>query len=321
MPTSGGSTGTPATAGSEALTLGRLEQEVARRLGPYRQLQAASSPDTTHVVVTALTTSRDVRDAENLYLLRRGKKADGTAVSPFTTADRVRVVAAQTASTGTLEVDRAWTNAPVATELLELHHLDPENELRPAVLEGLTRCWFKEHRASITLSSNAAERDLTALLSWVTDPQQVEEVEYVSPSPLYLPGAVAWFRPYHKAGSVWLATNPDPYPQAMLITGRRQHFAYVNGITQLAGPSADDDVLWPSLEKLNYLAAAGHIEAWRYNGPRLLAAAATGYYLSQQAAADEFTAQAKANYPRKQARMSVAHPRWRSRREADEVVY
>ncbi|MCR4375916.1 MAG: hypothetical protein NUW22_13815 [Acidobacteria bacterium] len=143
-------------------TLAEIEQEMARRAGPYQQVTVSSGTASTFVT-NDLKSSIDLGGVENLYVLRRGTKSDGTAVAGFTTADRVRTVKAYTASSGTVEVDRDYATSPVADELIELHHLQPSNELRVAAQKGLWRCYTAE-RWSVVLPGTADERNLTGAL-------------------------------------------------------------------------------------------------------------------------------------------------------------
>ncbi len=141
------------------VTLKEIEQELARRCGPYRQVTASSGTAST-VVTADLQSSIDLGGVENLFVLRRGKKSDGTAVAGFVTDDRVRTAKLYTPGTGTVEVDRNYTTSPVANELIELHHLEPTHELRVAAQKGLWRCYTCE-RWPVVLPGTADEQNLT----------------------------------------------------------------------------------------------------------------------------------------------------------------
>ena len=284
-----------------SVTLAQIEQEVAPRLGPYRQETAASGTTTT-CIVPNLQSTIDLNDVENLYLLRRGKKADGSAVPGFVVGDRQRLVKTYTATTGTLEVDRPWTNAPIADEVIELHSLDPAGELRPCVQDGLRRCFFVD-RALVSPAAVESERDITALLAWITSPGQIYEVEWNYVGSLDLPVKVTWWKAFSKLGHIWLQLTPDPYPNQILVTARRPVATYVNGADSTTGPTADNDTVEVDLY---YAAAAAHIEAWRQRRYRLLPGAQAGLFMSQQEAANEFTKQAAINFrpPAKRTMMS-----------------
>lgn len=283
------------------VTLAEIERELAMRVGPYQEETAASGTTTT-VVVDALTSTIDRATLEDLYLLRRGVDSAGDAVGGFVSTDRIRTIKTDTASTGTLEVDRAWTNAPVADEQIELHYLHPERELRAAALAGLKRCWFVD-RAQVTLSGAAAERNLTTSVAWITDPEQVYRVEWSYPNDLTPPALVTWWKTFTKLGSVWIVMEPDVYPNNLLVTARRSHFTYVNAADSTTGPTADDDEL---LVDLDYAAAFGHAEAWRRFRPLLAAAARNGDRPSQAEVAVEATRLAMQwfNPPRRQVLMT-----------------
>lgn len=303
------STGTPASGAGGTVarpTLADIEREIARRAGPFRQVQAASGTGAT-LVATALMSSIELGSLADLFLLRRGYLANGTAVPGFVSTDRVRTVKVYTPSTGTLEPDRIWSVAPVATELVELHHLDPADELRVAAQAGLWRCYF-EDRVSLALASAAPERDLTALAAWILDPSQVRRVEYAYASATDLPAPVGYHRAYEKSGSVWLQVGPDPYPQTLLVTARRPAATWVDTgagfATSATGPTADNDKV--SVD-LYYAAAAGHIEAWRRFRPRLQPVAQTGLYADQATAAAEFSRLAKDRAPRVAGRITLGN--------------
>lgn len=290
-----------------SVTLAAIERETAVRLGPYRLVEqsGATAATTAIAYVDALKSAMDLGGMEDLWLLRRGVKTDGTAVPGFVSTDRQRQVRTYTSTTGALEIDRAWTTPPIATEQMELHYLDPANELRTAVLAGLKRCYFVD-RATITLTSAAPERDLTTSAAWITKTTQVYLVEQQAVASNSLPSPAQWAKPFYKAGHVWLKISPDPYPDALLVTARRSHWAWVNSAASTTGPTLDGDLL--DLD-VNYAAAAGHIEAWRYVREKLRAPSAAGLAVSMEEAADEFTRQADLNFqPLKQQALRLSQP-------------
>lgn len=288
------SVGSTLVAAFAPLTLAAIEQEVARRVGPYRSgQQSASSVATTTVAsVDAFKSTIDLAGLADLWLLRRGKKADGTVVAGFAATDRQRLIKDYDTSLGALTVDRAWTTAPVATEILEFHHLDPTNELRVSVLAGLRRCFFVD-RVHLSLPSAAPERDLTALVAWITEASQVFGLESSVGGSLQAPTSLPWWRALNENGGVTVQTAPDPYPNTLVVTARRPHVSYVNGIDSTTGPTSDDDSL--SVD-LMYAAAAAHIEAWRLFPSALIGPAQTGQQVSREDAATEFSRQARIHY-------------------------
>lgn len=292
---SGSGSGTPVTPilTPLAVTLGRLEQEVARRVGPYYADAAsggASNPAT--LVCLNLASSIDLGGYEDLWLLRRGKTSAGAPIVGFNTGDRQRRVKEYDPASGTLSLDRAYSAAPIAGEAFELHHLDPANELRPAVLAGLARCFFVD-RSPVTLLTSAAERNLTLVAPWITSVEQVLGAAYTYDGSAERPVPVGWRRVFSAGGAVWLSLASDPAPATLLITSRRSYDTLVNGATSTTGPLLDDDVL---AVDLRYGAAAGHIEAWRLWRDRLQDASAEGRRLTMEGAAAEFSGQAQRWY-------------------------
>jgi hypothetical protein len=270
------------------VTLATIEREVAPRCGPYRRV-VASGGTLLGVTVPGLRTNAELGGYEEMYLLRRGVLEDGSDVPGFQADDRERTVRIYSALNGLLEVDRPWAGVPVTDEVIELHHLSPTHELRPAVQAGLWRCFAME-RASVTLTDTGAEHDLTELVPWITEPQQVYELEWACASGLS--ASVWWWRTFMKDGHVWIAL-PDFPANGLIVMARRPVATKVNGEYSATGPTADGDTLDVPLA---YAAAAGHIEAWRHCRPRLQATAQEGMYPSQQEAAAEFTRQAAIHF-------------------------
>lgn len=269
-----------------SLTLAELEQSVARRIGPYlstysdRQVPTTATFDT--VVCPRLRTSANIDRVENLFLLRRGVLLDGTSIS-VDPADRQRIVASTDADFGRIYVDQQWATPPSSGEVLEFHHLDPEQELRPAVLAGLARCYVPDTLV-VQPTDQWGQVDLTAQYPWLTDPWQLYRVQY------------GWVQPYLDApyeavnmGGHLMLTGASGYwyyPSSMWISAWRPSTSWVNGAESTTGPVADDDVL--DVDG-SYAAAAGHIEGWHLFPSRMVAAAAGGYQATQQMAATEFS--------------------------------
>jgi hypothetical protein len=219
-------------------------------------------------------------------MLRRGQKTDGTTVS-VSAGDRQRVAGVPDTTSGGVSPDRLWSVAPVSGEIIEFYHLDPAQELRVAVQHGLRRCFF-EDRASVTLSSAAPERDITASVAWISRPDQIRRYQFTTTgsTSTLVPADVPWAMPFEKGGHVWLSAWPDEYPNTLLITALRPHATWVNGADSTTGPTEDTDLLAVDLE---YAAAAAHIEAWRLFAAKLRQAAEAGYQATMAQAATEFT--------------------------------
>ena len=292
-----------------------IEQEVARRLGPYLR-EKATAGAVNQATVPTLQSTVERESVENLWVLRRGLLLDGTAVPGFDSGDRVRLVSLHTLATGIVVPDRNWAGAVVANEMLEFHHLHPDNELRPAVLNGLKRCYFLD-MLTVTPVAAAYERNITTSAAWLTDASQIYNVSsFVASDTIRPPRNVSWWQVSNKAAGVFLSVLPDPYPSSLLLEVRRPHFSYVNSLTSVAGPTLDADVL--SVD-LFYAAAAGHIEAWRHNRARLIDVAQSGRAIRQSDAAEEFTKQAQIHFtPPKSSRPQFTRPS--SYQTQDEVV-
>ena len=267
------------------LTLARLEQEVARRTGPFFQAAQASGEPTsstaTSALMPALQTNSLLGGPENLWLVRRGVLADGTPTSaPINPQDRERMVQTFDAGAGRVIVDRNWQQPMYPSELADFLHLHPSQELRPAVLAGLRRC-FLQDTISITPTGGYGDTDLTYLAPWITDPSQVLEVQTGYSRPEY---STPFKAAIHR-GHVMLTASA--YPGGW-VTALRPHWSWVNGADSTTGPVSDDDVLSVDLD---YAASAGHVEAWRNFPSRMFAAAAGNLQATQEMAAREFTRQ------------------------------
>jgi len=270
-------------------TLAALEQAVAHRTGPFFQAAQDSSVPTTSTTVAAymptLKTTAVLGGPENLWLLRRGLLADGTAVpGVFDPLDRMRMVQAFDSAAGRVVIDRNWHYPMQPNELADFVHLHPDQELHQAVLAGLRRCFFPQRFGAAT-TSLYGDIDLTAQQPWITNPAQVLRVQYG----YYRPVAEAPFETVMQDGHVMLAGWGSYAPASVWVTALYPHLNWVNGAYDADGPSADGDQL---LVDLDYGAAAGHIEAWHLFPARMFAAAAGSLQATQEMAAREFTRQA-----------------------------
>jgi hypothetical protein len=265
------------------ITYAELEQEVARRTGPFFQAaQDSGSPTsstTTAAYMPSLKSNALLGGPENLFLLRRGILANGdpVAVGQYDPADRIRMVQTFDSSAGRVVVDANWRNPMAPSELADFTHLHPDQELRRAVLAGLRRCFWPDTFGA-TVTSGYGDMDLTAQQPWITSRNQVIRVQY------------GWFRPWGEApfdtmvqeGHVMLTGAWGAYaPCSVWVTALHP---YSTGEVL-----ADDDTLDVDLD---YATSAGHIEAWHLFPSRMFAAAAGNLQASQVMAAAEFTRQA-----------------------------
>lgn len=274
------------------ITLAELEQEVARRTGPF--FQASQAPGTptsstaTSAIMPALQTNALLGGPENLWLIRR------QATDP---QDRERMVQAFDPGAGRVIVDRNWHTPMAPSELADFTHLHPTQELRAAVLAGLRRC-FMEDTLNLGPSSGYSGIDLTATAPWITSPEQVLNVQYG----WYAPYADMPFKPFMAGGHVILGSNGMTL-NGLWISALRPHWSWVNDANSESGPTDDDDQLAVDLD---YAASAGHIEAWHLFPDRMFAAAAGNLQASQEMAAREFTRQSLIHAPHAPARIAFS---------------
>lgn len=283
-------------------TLAAIEQEVAQRCGPYKSLTADGTTPTlsttTFGVVPYLQSSLEIDELGGLYALRRGIHADGSLVANFNPLDRQRRVQTVDNSRGSFEVDRPWQNPLDPREQVEFHHLDPEQELRPAVLAGLRRCTVEDR--FLLGPGFIYEADLTAAVPWIVSPNQVRNCQ-IGPNAPGWPGI--WggmidlpFEVFDECGHVWLrVANGDmsPYYGGIYITAMHS-FGDLAGGCGGGPPVADTDTLSCDLD---WAAAMGHIEAWHRLAARMQAAAGAGWQASQAMASAEATRQAWIHRP------------------------
>ena len=270
------------------ITLAHLEQEVARRTGPFFQAAQDSSVPTTSTTGSAympgLRSSAVLGGPENLWLLRRGVLSDGSPVAAYNPQDRTRMVQSFDASAGRVVIDRNWYRAMDPSELADFTHLHPDQELRQAVLAGLRRC-FSEDTLPALITSGYGDIDLTYQYPWITNPSQVTRVQYG----WYKPYADAPFEATMQQGHVMLrGTSGSTAPANVWATALRPAWTWVNGTESLSGPVDDNDQLDVDLD---YAASAGHIEAWHLFPSHMYAAAAGNLQATQEMAAREFTRQ------------------------------
>lgn len=267
-------------------TLLEIEQTVAPRVGPYFKYGATGGTADT-LVCDDLKSTVEVGGITNLWVFRRGRTTAGVPIVGFTNDDRQRRIQSLDRSSGTITVDRTYTNAPVAGEEFELHHLDPLQELRPACQAGLKRCYF-EYVAAVTFDGSVAQ-NLTTDLDWLTMMGQVLHVGSTYATTI-APDDMPFADVYETNGTVWVRGLNGLGLSTVYVTANRPAWTYVNGADSTTGPLVSDDEVPVDLE---YAAAAGHIEAWRRARPRLMAAAQIGHQITQEEAALEYTKQAE----------------------------
>ena len=272
------------------ITLAQLEQEVARRTGPFFQAAQDSSVPTTSTAISAymptLKTTALLGGPENLWLLRRGVLFDGTPIgAAYTPQDRTRMVQSFDSSAGRIVIDRNWYQPMAPDELADFTHLHPEQELRKAVQAGLRRCFMGDTMPGL-VTSGYGDIDLTYQYPWITSPNQITRVQY------------GWAKPYADApfeattqqGHVMLRGTSGSYaPANVWVSAMRPAWSWVNGAESTTGPTDDDDQLDVDLD---YAASAGHIEAWHLFPSHMFAAAAGNLQATQEMAAREFSRQA-----------------------------
>lgn len=318
-----------------AVTLREIEQEVARRVGPfllhYGSAMTSGSPPLpvstpTTIGIMGMRSSIDLGGMEDRYVLRRGRMRDGTRLPytdavtsmPFSPDDRVRLIRNYSPGQGVIEVDRRYTYPVYEHEELEIHHLDPDQELRPAVLRGLRRCWLVHLLKVDTVTSTPfGVFDLTERAPWLTGRDQVYDVTFNGGAPM-----VNWRVNSHAGrlilrigewspGSVYVVNRrraatlvrPNPWPPSGTAEGDVVLAPLINGPIVVGGEETDADGWeyrrgtpsddWSDEDEfaipMDYGAAAGHIECWRSVRPRMALAAQTGMWADQKEAAAEFS--------------------------------
>jgi len=267
------------------VTLEQIEQEVARRIGPYwRYFTDRQLPNTAEFTFAAfpeLRSSIDLDLVTNLWVLRRGECYDGNTVT-LDPVDRQRTVDVYDVEQGRVVPDRPWGSIPEPGEWMEFHHLNPGQELRPAVLAGLRRCVLPD-TVHVQPTQLWGGLDLTVQFPWLTDPWQIARVRYGWMSPY----GEAPYDTYTSAGHLILTgTYGMALPMAVWVDAWRPAWSWINAAESTSGPTEDTDVLEVDLD---YAASAGHIEAWHLFPDRLQSAAAGNLQATQAQAAAEFS--------------------------------
>lgn len=270
---------------SEGVTLMELERLVARRIGPYRRISCAGTSTVNAVIAARLRSSLALGDFEDQYVLRRALTFTDELVSNFAADDRIRLVTTYDPSAGSLSVDRAYTNAPISTEAIELHAIDPDEEMRPAVIDGLGRCFFWDTVSITVTGSGVYNINLTAAAPWITQANQVRGVALSYPSQLLPPRKMNWWQPYRDGKDLKLYTKGGAVGSVSVLVLRPAN-SLVNGEMSLAGPNDDLDVLYIDRD---YAAWAAVLELWKTIPEVLMPLSAQNMRPTRDAAATEFT--------------------------------
>lgn len=261
-----------------------IEALVARRCGSYLRVKGGSSSSTTQIHSLRLKSSQNLGNFETEYALRRGLYWDGTVVPNFVADDRVRGLVTYVPGDGTVSVDQAYTQQPQTNEAVELMYLEPEFELRPAVLQGLTQCYFWDE---ITVSYDGLGQDLnlTAVAPWVTDKFQVKRMQYGLLGSRVPPNRVAWYEPYRSGSSVYIR-SAGVMAGNLQLTVLRPHSSFVNGEISYSGPNDDLDILHVDPE---YAAWAGVRQMWIDNPERVAPVTSQNMRPTRDEVASQFT--------------------------------
>jgi len=276
---------------TEGIMLMELEQLVARRVGPYRRLKVGAAGSTTNLLsLPRLRSSLDFGGLEDQYVLRRGLTWGNELVVNALDDDRIRQVDTYDTAAGTLSVDRTYGQVPQADEAVELHVLDPEEELRACVLDGLKRCMFWETLSISVIGSQVYNMNLTDSAPWLTNPTWIKDVSLSYPSQLMPPVRLQWWESYREGKDIKLYTKGGAVG-SVTISVLRPVFSLVNGEISLGGPNDDFDVLYVDPD---YAAWAGVLEAWKNHPEVLMPLAAQGMRLTREEAATQFTVKSMA---------------------------
>jgi len=269
------------------VTLEQIEQATARRVGPYWRFftdrQVPNTAQFTYANFPELRSSIDSDLVTNLWMLRRGETVTGTPVT-VDPIDRQRVVDVYDTSQGRVFPERTWSVVPNPGEYVEFHHLDPAQELRPAVLSGLARC-FMQDLVTAPPTWQYGGVDVTASFPWLTDAWQIARVQYG----YWYPDHDVPFECVQQQGHLIVVGGgfSNGYlPQTLWVTCWRPHWSWVNGAESTTGPTNDTDTL--SVD-LSYASAAGAIEAWHLFPAKLFQAAAGNVQATREQAAQEFS--------------------------------
>lgn len=275
------------TAITHGVRLMEIERQVARRVGPYRRFAGGVGSTVNQFYSPALQSSLALGSYEDQFMLRRSLDMQDQLILNGNSGDRVRQVVAYDAPNGLLKNDNAWAIAPSSSpaEAVEVHYLDPEQELRPCVLDGLTRCFFwDEIQIAQTAPSMVLVADLTAVAPWISNEGQVRTAAYMTTGAV-LPTRLPWWQAYRSGANILLRARGGGVG-SLVLSVLRPVSSLVNDETNLVGPDDDLDVLNVNLD---YAAWACVLEVWKNHPERIQPLTASGIRLTLKEAAAEFS--------------------------------
>jgi hypothetical protein len=273
---------------TDGVTLQDIEQAVARVAGPYVRVKATTGSTVTRLAAARLRSSAPLGTYEDQFMLRRGRTYDtGAWLSIYDQTDRTRLVLSYDAAVGWLNNDNQWVNAPdmINGEAVEIMYLEPDHELRPAVLEGLGRCFFWDTLEVQALGSGANKLNLTAVAPWITSVSQIKSGAYSTTAGIYAPTPLTWFRPFRSGKDIWVWTE-GMAAGAYQFDVLRPATSLVNNETSLTGPNDDLDILYVDKD---YAKWAGVLGLWQTVPERIMPLTHEGLRPDQKTAAAEFT--------------------------------
>lgn len=285
-------------------TLTQYRRFCARELGPYDQGTADNTSSASALISLAHPFKSSIASGtfKDRWVFRP------TAALP---ADQLRVVETYTASSGTLDPDLDWTNAPDG-ETFEVHGVippvgDSELSLHNMINDALKRLPL-DIEFTVTVVADQTRHSLASAASWLTDPKWVRQVGYlingedrdeVDPFSRVVRG---WAGKdgntvyLNHPGRVFNATVGSPdviYVRAV----KPAYFHCADTLTPTvftaSGLSDEGDVAVPEEE---WVAAAVLVEAWRRLGKALEAGAKAGNVRDRAEAAMWLTRKTAENF-------------------------
>lgn len=274
---------------TDGITLMRIEQSVARRIGPYRKVTATLGSTILHLSSTVLKSRVTLGSYEDQYMLRRGITESGALIPSYDPDNRVRLVALYEPENGYLYNDREWSNAPDINlkEMVEIMYLDPDTELRPNVQDGLKRCFFWD-TLWLQQTETAGAWNLTAAAPWLVSPSQINQVSSGYANSSLRPMPEHWWRIYRKGKDLYLWVGSMTASAGLMLDVLRPAYSLVNEENSFTGPNDDQDMVYVPLE---YATWAGVIELWKNQPERLQPLIHEQLRADLKAAAAEFTKQ------------------------------
>lgn len=276
---------------TDGVTLQEIEQAVARTIGPWIRVKATAGSTVSRLASTRLKSTVPLGAYEDHYMLRRGRTfnvdpSQEAWLSVYTSDDRIRMVASYDPTAGFLSNDQQWTNAPDSTngEAVEILYLEPEYELRPAVLDGLARCFFWDTISVSTTGGGSNSINATAAAPWITSPRQIKGLSRSDGSG-FAPYQASWFNVTQQGKNV-IVWSEGIYAGNYSLDVLRPVKTLVNNETSFSGPNDDLDILYVNKE---YAMWAGVLALWRTAPERIMPLTHEGLRPDQKTAAAEFT--------------------------------